>query len=200
MAVWRLPVEITYTDPGQPGANIWHFRTGGPDLESAQVDAAVEAIQAFYERLSGGGTGQPFATGTKFNAYVATEVLTGFQREVDFDQTLCSPIGGDAPPATALVCGWKTSTIGRHARGRTFLGPIAAAAVDAAGAPRAEVREALATSAAALVSDSGEDAGWAVGIYGKQTKGAVEPAPRVLRDITAAVIPTKFAVLRSRRD
>lgn len=112
---------------------------------------------------------------------------------------------GLLPTASALVVTWRTPGVvaGRHVRGRTFISPITANAVDFTGTPDAAFLALASTFASTLRGTGGEAV---VPIIWARPKPAPNTDPQTwLRFgsqhlITEATIRDKFAVLRSRRD
>lgn len=100
--------------------------------------------------------------------------------------------GAAMPPATQVIVHWLTSTFigGRQLRGKTFLGYISTAEGDSAGGLLTASRTVVINAANALVAASN-----AVGnlqVWSRKNG--------LSSDVTATLVPSKFAVLRSRRD
>ena len=97
-----------------------------------------------------------------------------------------------APPATALVVGWRTSSASRAGRGRTFLSPLTAAAVEGDGTVSGTQLAAVRGAAQTLIDSSTTEGDGAFGVYSQSQS--------LLRDFVSVRVQDKFAVLRSRRD
>lgn len=197
MAIWRLPVNLQWTGPGSPGANVWHFRTDSPDPTDLEVNAAVAAIHQFYQTLINNNIYSPSVL---ISSESAVEVSSQEERAVDFDPIAPGSGGTEAPEVLQIVCGWRTSIAARRGRGRTFVGPLATSTMDPNGSVANIPRQVVLDAATALVAASSTEAGWAIGVYGLQDSGGGPTAPRVLRDFTGVKVRDRFAVLRSRRD
>lgn len=90
--------------------------------------------------------------------------------------------------------------------GRTFIGPLAIGCIQTDGTPVPGVITQVSTASTNLLNASQGIGGWAVGVWGQQSKmaGASSQdraaAPHVHRDITSFKVKDRFAILRSRRD
>lgn len=197
MSVWRMPVNLQWTGPGSPGANIWHFRLEAEVFDKAEFDAAVAAIHDFYQGLVNNNIYSPSVL---IDAESAVDVETQEERVVDFGAIAPGSGGTEAPEVLQIVAGWRTSIAARRGRGRTFIGPLAASTMDPNGSVANTPRQVVVDYAQTLVDASTAANGWAIGVYGLQTSGGGPTAPRVLRDFTGVKVRDRFAVLRSRRD
>jgi hypothetical protein len=203
MTIYRVPVNISFTGVGSPGANVWHVRAGlTPGSTAADLQSAVDSIHAFYDALilGGGGLGAPFAAGTVFTLGNVTDVATQQLKTPSWTAQTIGATGNDAPPACQVCVAWRTTVAARRGQGRTFLGPLNNGVVETDGSIKAQVRTNVLAAAQALITRNLPDNGWAVGIWGLDVAGGDRKAPRVLRDITGRTVGTQFAVLRSRRD
>jgi hypothetical protein len=202
MALYRVPVDVTWTGGGSPGVNVWSLRIVGAD-ESAAVNDALDALATFYT-----ATLQTYgAAGTR---WTIGQGITNRDTQADISEPVRTGVAGgtedDLPASTQLVVSWRTSLRARRGMGRTFLGPLANSARDLNGTPNDGMLAGVRSAAAALIQDSSLPFGWAFGVYGLESEWDGWPAPppentpRVHRDFTSAVVKDKFAVLRSRRD
>ena len=203
MAIFRVPVLLTFPGAGSPGVNVWHIRTPATDTpaELTQANILVGYIRAFYDA---GKTYLPSTT----TCILGTVSEEGTQREIVPTFAQVNGLGtGSAPQALALCVTWRTSIAARRVRGRTFFGPLSTACMQSDGTPDNTFRNTMVTAAAALVSSSIAYGNGAVGVYGytnAKLPGKVnvrDPADsKQLRDFTGSGIRDLFAVLRSRRD
>lgn len=190
MAIIRFPVDITWPGTGGPGVNVWHFRTGGSDLDDSEVSGLSDIVHAFYADgwsiIAPTDAHASFAGlyyGVGLNEGEASSVAPWSEAGAQPDPTL--------PLATQVVVNWLTNSGGRRGRGKTFLGPVAAS-VNADGSPNGAYLNDVGTAAAALIESSDSLANGAVAVW--------SPTDEVARDFTGYRMTSKFAVLRSRRD
>lgn len=200
MPVYRVPVNLTWDDPGSPGVNVWHVRTTTIAPQSEALNGAMASLSDFYANLTQQGADNPFRAGLQIDVEAVTDVETSEQREVSFQDVVSGGTAADAPMVCQIVVGWRTTVIGRRARGRTFLGPLSQQALGTDGTPKDSCLAKVQAAADAFVTRSLVDNNWAFGVYGLATAGGGPTAPRVLRDFTRATVRDTFAVLRSRRD
>lgn len=203
MAIWRIPIRVTYTGTGGPGLNIWHARTDDPSGSGAAQPIA-DTLHAFYTSLCAGGLA-PIAGLSVYTMDPWVNVDDQSTAQLNFASITSGAATNKAPLATAICVTWKTSIAARRARGRSFLGPVNRDVVDADGTPTAGALTTIQNAAQTLVNTSRGITGGALGVYGLQNaapKGTTDYTglPRVLRDITAYSVRDTFAVLRSRRD
>lgn len=204
MAVFRVPITLTWSGVGSPGVNVWHVRcVDGPgSTVQDELQSAVGAIHTFYDSIK---------------SYLAqtTVVTLGDIVKMDdstswtagFTQINSTASAGQAAPMLCTVIGWRTSVAARRGMGRTFIGPLASAYVDTTGTPSASMITGIGTAAQTLITASlGSVNGWAIGVWGlvNPAPPGTPPAgylglPREHRDIIAYKIKDKFGVLRSRR-
>lgn len=94
------------------------------------------------------------------------------------------------PPACQALIRWRTSAFfnGRQLQGRTFVPGMTTANSDGGGGLTSTVQAAYAAAAAALVASTPQT----LVIWSRRNLDA--------ENVTSAVVPAKFAVLRSRRD
>lgn len=203
MAIFRVPINITFPGAGSPGANIWHIRTIDPTTSGELVNASalIGFIRTFYNTLAA-----YFPATTVFSLGTVTEEETS--REIVPTMATVTGTGvASAPQLLALVVTWKTSIAARRGRGRTFVGPLATACMQNDGTPVATLVADANTAAQTLVNASLAGANGAIGVYGYQNAKLPGKAnlrnpddPRIFRDFTGKAIRDLFGVLRSRRD
>ncbi len=200
MTIWRLAVNLGYTDTtGGPGVNTWHCRDNSV-IGNADLQPLVDGLHTFYDSITNGGTtgSSGFQRNMTISLAEAVNVETSEVTAVDWDTITVPNVGASAPPVLAQIITWRSSVAARRGRGRTFLGPLSSAALEANGTPSEDVRSTILAAGNALISDfSGPDVG-AFGIYGRQAAGGA--GAHVLRDFVSCSVPNEFAVLRSRRD
>lgn len=196
MAIYRVPISLTWPGAGSPGVNVWHVRTISDAIDP--LNAALAALQTFYN-----GFQLWFAQGTvlKCPDYVST-ALSAAQRaageQPEFTQvptpwTITSTGTGAAPAPVAVTATWYTSNATRRGRGRTFISPLQKGASQDNGTPDDVMIGAINTAATTLINDSNDNLdGWAVGVWSS--------VDGVLRDTIRHKVRDQFAVLRSRRD
>jgi hypothetical protein len=207
MPIYRVPVKLSWPRAGSPGVNVWHVRTV-ENNPGSELQTAVDALRAFYNSVnlidltSSAGI---FAPGTTVTLGDIVDVDSQEFATATWATVTAQTTPAAAAPALQLVVGWRTSSATRRGRGRTFLGPLQAAAVDTDGTPKAAVLSGVGAAAQTLVDASLGIANWAVGVYGLMEQAPAGTTdytglPRVLRDVTGYKVKDQFAVLRSRRD
>lgn len=192
MPTFRFRVEYRYRPTGGPGYSVFHFRTtatGGTELES-QLQAARDAISEFYNDMA--------------SLFPTTMSVRGDTSWVNIDTdeeagltTQFVRIGTAAdlylPTSTMLCLTWVTSTRTRSGRGRTFVGPLAAAASQGDGTPTIQALTTMTQSAIDNLLTP------FVGV-GDGSFVVYSPTQDIARDVTQFRARDVFAVLRSRRD
>lgn len=191
MATFRYVVDLAWTgSTGSPGVNVWHGRTTGGLDGSTETTGLTDLIKDFYAALAYIFPVTFTATGQEFVNGVGDD-------EGDADAVPVWTVTGSgsssfAPPATAILVDWRTNSGGRQGRGRTFLGPIVAGLVGSNGGVESTELAALNTIVEDLVDGSDSFGNGALGVYSRTGS--------TFRDFTSGSIPSKLAVLRSRRD
>lgn len=188
MPTGTIPVEIAWGyGHGSPGANVWHCRNS---LLSTTFNDQAEWLHDFYTAIA-----------SLFNATTTMKFLGEISGVGDDAGNLYvadpwTVTGTDsssvAPPSLQMLVQWRAETGGRQGRGRTFIGPLAASAVESNGTPAEGARTQLLAAANDLIDTSEGDGNGAVGIYSK--------VGLVFRDFKTCTVPNDFAILRSRRD
>lgn len=199
MPVIRVPVKVRWNGPGTPGVNIWHFRTVSALNELGaqvwQVGYALSTIKKFYDDTAGLRPASVVHTiGEDLVDVETDEIVPGVAVA-----TSVGAMGEAYAPQSLQMCvNWRTSLAARRGRGRTFLGPLHNTVMDGDGSPTAVALNTIRAAADAVVDSSDNVNGWAIGVWGQET--LYVPEPKVLRDVVAAQVSDKFAILRSRRD
>lgn len=198
MAVYRVPVSITWPGSGSPGVNVFHLRTtedSGTPLNPTLIEDGLDVLAPFLQTVYGaaGCAGLSWSVG-------AGVVNVETQEARDFTpRTGASGGTGMAPPALALVVGWRTTSATRRGRGRTFIGPLRGAISDGtSGTPEDAYIAQIQAAADTFCDANGALVGCAWAIWGQESAGIA--GVNVARDITSARVRDSFAVLRSRRD
>lgn len=202
MAIFRVPILQTFTDPGSPGVNVFHVRTGGVTPAAAALQAAVDSIRTFYVDLTSTtlSTFPPYAGGAEFTLGTVVNVETQEAMSPTFTPRTWASATPDLPPSNQICIGWKTTIAARRGTGRTYIGPLNDNAKSNSGSISTTTRDHVLAAAQAFVDRSLVDNDWAIAIYGLQTANSGPTGAKVARDITSRRVGTKFAVLRSRRD
>lgn len=177
---------------------VWSGFAGSPGLSTFYVTSAVSAvpvIHTFFDAIK---------------AALPTEVAIQVQGDGDtLQDTDGRLLGSFSVAAPAVVAGtgssgfsaasgscvdWVTNSVAvrRRVMGRTFLVPLATGAYNSDGQLLPTLRTTLATAASSMISGNpGMFFCW------HRPKGASPGAAEV---VTGARVPSKVAVLRSRRD
>jgi hypothetical protein len=203
MALFRVPVNISFPGAGSPGVNVWHIRTsgvsGGTELTEANV--LIGYIRTFYNTIVA-----HYPATTTLTLGTVTELLTSREIVPTF-ATVTGTGTGSAPQALALVVTWRTSIAARRGRGRTFLGPHVTTDIQNDGTPSAALISDVNAAATTMLSSSTGYGSGAVGVWGysaAKTPGKANPRnpadAREFRDFTGKAVRDLFGVLRSRRD
>jgi hypothetical protein len=199
MAIVRIPVEIVI--PGVPSAcvNVWHARveTAG-DLEGGGVEpfnGPLGALHTFYTAIKNLYPTAGTITIPEQVVEVSTQEIMGTSDPIPVIGTTGSFM---TSPGLAITVGWQTSIAARRGRGRTFIGPLKAGAVQDDGTVHETDKATLTTALTNLLNESKALNGWALGVWGQES--ANNPTPKVLRDFQGFTVAQKFAHLRSRRD
>lgn len=198
MAIFRIPVTLTWPGSGSPGVNVFHLRTtedSGTPGNSLIIDEALDHLETLY-------------TWTVNNLLVQGmradigESIVDVATQEGRDETVRSITNAGAtdkaPPALAVVAGWRTTLAARRGRGRTFFGPLAYNVLQTDGTVHDTILTNLRTNLETFVTNSQGIAGGAFVVWGQESAGI--PEPKVGRDITSVRVRDQLAVLRSRRD
>lgn len=190
MAIYRVPIDLSWSGSGSPGVNVFHVDTG-EGTGAGDVPAIVALLREFYTDLV-------TVMGGPMTVSFAGEVV-----DVQNDVRLPVPAWTLQIPSTnqyaafplALVITWRTAFATRSGLGRTFVGPLAASVDSTSGNPGATVQTLVQNAANALLADirtaTGEDGARLV-VYSRLT-GATAV-------ILNGRVRNTFSILRSRRD
>jgi hypothetical protein len=202
MAVFRVPVRLTWSGPGSPGVNVFSIRAFEVSAVLDELDAALGALKAFYTALQPAMAADTVATiGPDI-----TDRATGEDASRPVQTVTGSGGASGHGDVLQLVISWRTSLRARRGMGRTFVGPLPTTAFASTGALSGVPVNALTAAAQGLVDASTAANGWAFGVWGqesfmpKATSEARRLAPHVHRDVTGFKVQPQVAVLRSRRD
>jgi hypothetical protein len=203
VAIFRVPINITFPGAGSPGANIWHIRTSGAigSVENAQANALIGYIRTFYNYLVA-----HYPATTVISLGTVTE--EGTSREITPTMASVTGVGtGSAPQLLAVVVTWRTTVAARRGRGRTFIGPLTTADIQNYGTPSTTLMTDVNSASASLVNSSLLDGNGAIGVWGYNAAKLPGKAnlrnptdAKVLRDVTGKQVRDLFGSLRSRRD
>lgn len=203
MAIFRVPVNITFPGAGSPGVNVWHIRTADPVIatELQQANALIAYIRSFYTTIAA-----HYPSTTSLSLGTVTE--EGTSREIAPTMAAVTGSGtGSAPQLLSLVVTWRTTIASRRGRGRTFLGPHCTSDMQSDGTPAPSLISDVSTASSALITSSQAYGNGAVGVWGysaAKTPGKENPRnpadAREFRDFTGRAIRDLFGSLRSRRD
>lgn len=187
----RIPIDLTWSGAtGSPGVNIWHARLDEDPFVEADMNDILDMLKAFYDEV---GNASPNTMLIEFRG--EAQGILGAEGDT-FSGTPWA-VGGSGgagflPPMDCMYVNWGTSTGGRSGRGRTFIGPLATVVGESNGTPSETYRGALQGAADDLIAASSGFSNGALGIFSR--------TDNVIRDLTTADVPNKFASLRSRRD
>jgi len=191
VGIYRANVRITHPVLPDPGINTWHVRLDSEDPNDGDVVGLSASLADFDVHL----TDLVLAQGC---AVTYDGLLVKVGPSPTFHDTGNEWAAGNAgssatlPPANCVVIGWGTQNASRRGRGRTFIGPIQAAANDATGTISTAALASARDAAADLVAANAGPPEGAWGVYSR--------SDGVIRDFTSSRVHDRFAVLRSRRD
>lgn len=181
----EVVVQITSPVGSNPMYNIFHISKIGPNGPAAA--AAITNINAFYTAIKG-----YYRTGCSIvSGYKVVDRGSVPWTLVPASSVSVSGTGavGAVAAQLAMVVSWRTLTVGKSYRGRTFLGPF-----DATGSAGATwsgaMSTAVANAAVALMN-----AGLTSGVY---TPVVYSAKQNVATQITSLTTSTAMRTLRSR--
>lgn len=191
MGVFRANVNLQFAAGDGGGTNSWTLRTLSDDGTTTEVESLMGHVEDFYDAIfsvfpdnytiSWDGSVTQIGTPTPGLLAAGTPWTVNGLGGVNYG------------PAAAMICvSWKSSLATRRGRGRTFLGPVSANAVQGSdGSVTDTVLTTVRTAANALVSASLADTNGALAVWSE--------LDQVARDFTSASVTDQVAVLRSRR-
>lgn len=168
-------------------SNLYFVQAGG------SADAQIDMVRDFWTALA--GSMDNGVTATVEGDCAVIESTSGAVVGID-SGTALTVVGGSAsaalPPSNQLVLHEFTSLFvgGRQLRGKTFIPGQIITVADAAGAPTTTIKGTLLAAANAMVTASDSLGNWQV--WSK--------THLVASDIVSVSTPSKFGVLRTRRD
>ena len=151
--------------PGSgPDYNVWHFQDATDFVTLAAANAFITDLTAFYNAIK-----SSYPTGTVITVGSSVEtVLTPVVIVAATPQIVTAPVGNaQAAPQPCLVATWRTVFGGRSYRGRTYIGPLQASAINAGTPPTTYVTQ-LQTAASALVTASNTATSYDLVVYSKK--------------------------------
>lgn len=193
MPLYRVTNRITSPHAGGESMNVVHVRTLGTDVIPSgdnDLEEALDAMHTTYDAHKG-----IYAPGSSIE--VGYSVIADPYGTPQYYAYTPVPIAGPgegaiAPPHLALVVGLRTTSATRAGRGRVFLGPLNALALDGAdGTPMATYVASARDAWAAFIADSSTANGWALAVW--------SGVDQVARDVVSSAVRDSLAVMRSRR-
>lgn len=190
MTMYRY--RVTWSGfPGAPGVSTFYEETGGAATLPAKLRTFFEACKAYLPSnvtISYPGSGDLIEESSGALSGDWSIGTTPANTVGTLGQVYAAPVG--------IVVNWRTGGIvnGHRVRGRTFLVPVQQDT--ATGVPNPTAIAAIQSAAAALVTSAPTMVVWARPVL------APLPNPRAgtKHAVTAAQVPGKYVVLRSRRD
>jgi hypothetical protein len=176
-------IRVTWTGlSGLPGVSTFY--------SSGDKDVTIAAIRTFFEGIA---TSLPSAVRINYptsgvDVDISTGAVTGAWTSLSRAATAGTNTGLFAAPAGAVV-NWRTGFYlgGRELRGKTFLVPLSGSAYQSDGTLVDTVRQGIQDAATTLIGSTVPPRIWSR----KQGADAT---------VTAASVPDKVVILRSRRD
>lgn len=195
MTIWATKVNIHSPAMPDDGVNTWHMREDAafPIDSRAAVEDMMVWVSVFYEGIKGVYTPDTVLSWDGEATEVGSEDPKFHSGMTAWSKTGTG--GSNAmPPADQMLVKWSTASASRSGKGRTFIGPLSEDNLQSNGTPEESNRSVIQGAADALISTSeaADAESQAIGIWSVKDG--------VLRDITGASVPNKFASLRSRRD
>jgi hypothetical protein len=151
MSVVQYVGEITATPATGTGpyANVFHIFTGTPSV--ARANAHIGALKTFYTTLVGGAF--PTSSSVLLGRVVTVVDANPPVYIPATSQTVTGTNGtGYLAPQVCAVISWKSSVATRKGRGRTYIGPLAAAMGTSAGNFAAGNLALIQSAASALIT------------------------------------------------
>lgn len=181
----EISTQVLPTYGSYPMYNVWHIRKIGPAAPAAA--AAIANLNTFY-----GAIKQYYRAPTSITSGYRTidrSVVPWSVVPASSANTVGTASTGLVAPQLAMVVSWRTLTVGKSYRGRTFLGPFdlfASSGATWTGACMGSVS----TAATNLIA-----AGLASGVYIPVVFSSKNNA---LTQITSLTVSTAMRTLRSR--
>lgn len=207
-SIMRIKAKWTgYT--GAPGYSNFYFREFGENWATdATADAAADRVETFLGALL-----TLFPPALRVAVQSDAELLEETDGKLIsvFNAGLRNTYAGSAvaagySAASGAVITWRSNGVvaGRRARGRTFLVPLASAAYASGGDLSANTLTTISNAATALAAGTGSPD---LGVWSRPHEARVNKAGTAIparegvwHAVTSVTVPSKVAVLRSRRD
>jgi hypothetical protein len=190
--ILKVPVKITHPALPNPGLNVWHLRL----QDGIEAPSPQQAGEALSELHSSYDTWLATLSGLavfSFDGEVTTEEAEPRAYDIGFPWAAGNQGAGQVlPPANCIVAGWGTGLATRRGRGRTFLGPLQATAVQADGTPSQAALDNIRAGQDSLLAYNQANPGDEWGLWSRTAQ--------TFRPFVSRTVHDKFAVLRSRRD
>lgn len=192
MGVYRATVDLGFAAGSGRGTNTWCLRTVDTDTED-EISVLMARVQQFYGALA---LVVPDSYAFRWDGQVRQLGVSDPELLPQQDPWETFGAGASGPAytgAASMACvTWRTSLATRSGRGRTFIGPLRPAAVQADGTLDGEALSSLRQAAATLIDRSDEIATLgAIAVWSDRLQQA--------RDIIGSSVTDQVAVLRSRR-
>lgn len=198
MAVQLVPngvsVVFNATQNSVPIVNVYHVKTPGAVTDAALLDIS----EVFFDWWQANMQASLHNTYV-LHSIVATDLSTiGGHQVTTVLTTDNAGTAGDAAAAAnaAVVQSWRTASIGRSYRGRTYIGGIPQAALLNAQTLQTSVATTYATAGAALI-DALETAGFVLAVLSRYAAGVLR-VTGLLTQILEVVVDVKVDSQRRR--
>lgn len=127
-------IEVTVTGPSAlsaPAMNVWHLNQATSNWNTANANNAIVDMAAFYTAVA---ALYPNSASIRVGSRVVV-LLSGPDEVISATAVTVTGTGGSGalPPQCSTVVSLRTALAGPRYRGRLYLGPMAAAAIDANG-------------------------------------------------------------------
>lgn len=189
-----IEVVFNATQNSIPIVNVYHVKTPGAVDDAALLDVA-EVFEAWWQAEMQAS----LHTSYVLNTIVATDmsVVGGHQVTITLVTDNTGLAGDDAAAANAAaVMSWRTASIGRSYRGRTYIGGMPQAVLLNAQALQTSVAATYAGAGAALI-DALETAGFVLAVLSRFAAGVLR-VTGLLTQIVEVIVDTKIDSQRRR--
>lgn len=190
MALYRAVVRLGFAIGSGAGTNTWHLRTLAEDPDGTDVAGLMDLVKTFYDAA---GDQVPSAYTWTWDGTVQ-QIATQEPHVVATSTpwtVLGNAAGGYTGAPSMSVVTWRTELATRSGRGRTFIGPLAALAVETNGTLSPTGLAQLRNGATNLINSSVGFANGALVVWSE--------TDQLARDFVAFSVTDQVAVLRSRR-
>lgn len=191
MALYRCTVRLTFPVGSGGGTNTWHLRTGTGTDEDQNIAALMGKVRFFYEAVT---PTLPNTWSAEWDG-TALEIATAEPTLVTapgggWEET-GSATGGYGAAAGMGCVTWRTALAARSGRGRTFVGPLAATAVEQNGTLSSTALSLFRQAGQSIPDSAGSSVAGAVVVWSERLQQG--------RDIIGSSVTDQVAILRSRR-